>query len=151
MLEIPPTLGGYKKHQKMVRMLATTSEIMPPFALEDMRQNVSAKDYDLESFTHRMYAERTKSTVQWGNSFDLNNDKYTLEYFRVYRFLRFFRAMALLREEIVSQMNNLLERLGCRCQIVIKGLPESGEIEGLINQMAAGKIVFDDVFNAVKY
>lgn len=150
-LEIPPTLGGYKKHQKTIRMLATTSRTIPPFVLEDMGRNIGPKNFDTESFFWRMYVERTKATVQWGNAFDLNNDKYTLEYFKYYRYLRFFQVMAFFREYIVSQMNNLLERLGYPCQIVIKGLPKSGEIEGLINRMAAGGIMFEDVLSAVKY
>lgn len=150
-IEIPPSLGGCKEHQNMISMLAITSETLPPFVHEGLHNNISTTDFETKDFIWTMEVERARATVKWGTILGLNSDEHTLEYFRVYRHLRFLRAMALLREYIVSQMNGLLVRLGFSCRILINGLPNSDEIDVYINQLARGEIGFDDVLNAVKY
>ena len=55
--------------------------------------------------------------------------------------------MALLREYIISRMNYLLDQMKYPCQIVVKGLPTSDEIEGYIVQLARGEMSFDDVLS----
>lgn len=149
-LEIPPTLGGYKQHQKMIHMLAVTSETIPTFVQERMRESFGIKDFDTKRFFWGMDVERTKATVQWGTVIGLNSDDHTLEYFQIYRYLRFFRAMALLREHIISRMNALLERMSYPCQIEINGLPSSSDIEHHIGLLNVGETTFDEALNAVK-
>ena len=87
----------------------------------------------------------------WGDIIDFNDEENTLQYFRVYRFLYFYRAMSLLREYIVWQLNSLLEKMRYPCRIVINGLPTVNEIEDHINRLSKGDLSFNEALNKVQY
>jgi hypothetical protein len=56
--------------------------------------------------------------------------------------LRFRRAQALVREQIIHDINGLVRRLGVDAQVSIRGLPTSDEIAQLARDLQDGKIEF---------
>jgi hypothetical protein len=108
------------------------------------------KDFSFTDFRKLQHLAVACESAQWGwSARDTWRDE-TLEFFLIYRHLRFALAMAILRESILSSMNDLLRQLGFPSSFVLKGLPTPVEIRDCITKLAKGEATFDDAWKLIR-
>ena len=81
-------------------------------------------------------------TRRWGSIPSLQRIDGTTDFYLFAQTLRFRRAQALLREQLVRDINELMRRLGFNASLVVQGLPTSDEISALLARLQAGEIDF---------
>jgi hypothetical protein len=149
-LGIPPELGGPRKLRRLLRTLAQSSAPLPKFVLEAMSRLSEIKEFSFTDFDKLKHLAVACESAQWGwPARDIWRDE-TLEYFRIYRHLRFALTMAILRESILSSMNDLLRQLGFSSSFVLKGLPTPIDIRNCITKLAKGEATFEDALKLIR-
>ncbi len=149
-LRIPSELGGSRKLRRLLRILARSSTPLPKFVLAAMSSLSEMKDFSFTDFAKLKHLAVACESVQWGWPVrDTWRDE-TLEYFRVYRHLRFTLAMAILRESILSSMNDLLKQLGFSTPFILKGLPTTADVRNCIAKLAKGEATFEDAMKLIR-
>jgi len=149
-LRIPSELGGSRKLRRLLRTLARSSTPLPKFVLAAMSSLSEMKDFSFTDFAKLKHLAVACESVQWGwPARDTWRDE-TLEYFRVYRHLRFTLAMAILRESILSSMNDLLKQLGFSTSFILKGLPTPADVRNCIAKLAKGEATFEDAMKLIR-
>jgi hypothetical protein len=143
-LTLPRELGGAKGHRRLLRALAEASAPAPEFSLEDMRRQRSSLGYDFKQYHRDMEIAAASLTLDWGWPGRGMWNESCLEYFTVYRNLRFARSRAVLRDHVIRELNSLLEREGFKCSIVVKGVPDPSEFDDLIRRLSEGQLSFKD-------
>jgi hypothetical protein len=150
-LKWPTALGGIRRHGQLLRDLSLLSkDIMPEFAMEEMKAGTKTRVFDYTQYNHSRDVYLAKSTRQLGwHARGLLNDK-TLEYFRIFRHLRFAHTTAVLREYILKELGNALSRigniLGTKIQITVAGLPSSKDCETYMQELREAKLQFSDIW-----
>lgn len=149
-LRIPSELGGPGKHRTLLKTLVRASTPLPDFASDAMKTLSEIRDFSLGSFHRQQHLAVASESASWGwPARDLWGEN-ALEYFRIYRHLRFALSMAILREYIVTSINGLLQRVGFPSRLILKGLPTPDEIKSCIVKMERGEMTFDDAWKAVE-
>jgi hypothetical protein len=148
-LQIPSELGGPRKHRILLKTLVRASNPMPDFVSESTKRLSEIRDFSFGGFHKQQKLAVASESALWGWPVRNLLREDTLEYFRIYRHLRFALSMAILREYILASMNDLLQRLGFTFQLVLKGLPIQSEIKSYIVKMEKGEMTFDDAWKAV--
>lgn len=108
------------------------------------------KDFSFTDFAKLKYLAMACESAQWGWPARHTWRDETLEYFRVYRHLRFTLAMAILRESILSSMNDLLKQLGFSSSFILKGLPAPADIRNCIAKLAKSEATFEDAMKLIR-
>jgi hypothetical protein len=149
-LRIPIELGGARRHRRFLKTLVHASIPSPEFVSIAMKNHAEIKDFNFLDFHKQQLLAIASESADWGWQPRDLWQKETLEYFRIYRHLRFALSMAILREHIIDSMNNLLQRVGISARVVLKGLPTKGDIGKYIEEMERGKMTFDDAWEAIQ-
>ena len=150
LLRVPKELGGDRGHREFLRTLVRASFPSPEFVRVAMKSLSEIKDFNfLDFYSQQLLAVASESAVWGWKARDLWG-KETLEYFRIYRHLRFALSMAILREYIVNSMNVLLQKAGIPARIALKGLPTERDVRNHIAELEKGKMTFDDAWKAVE-
>ena len=148
-IKLPRQLGGRIRHWMMQRELIACSELGPR-SFNDSRTSWMGKQYiNILDFldTRRQLLART--TYRWGwQARSLWGDT-SLEYFQIYRHLRFNRSMAILRVHLLENFNALLERLQLNAKISYSGLNTEEDINQLIDLVNRGKIGFEELLEVI--
>ena len=142
-IKIPHRLGGKNKHKKIIKKLKNHS-LVPRFYKQGLESGAISNSYDYDKY--RKYSEVyvNRVTNQWGwNKRDFHGEKST-QFYMAYKMLIFRWAQAVLREHIISEINQLLNGLSIDCKIVVTGLPTEDEILQTQNDMKNGEIDFVD-------
>lgn len=143
-LRVPLALGGSRVHKRLLKSLSLASNSLPDFVPDAMRDQSGFQAFNFQEFHRRQLLTVARESSEWGwGARRLWRDE-SLQYFRVYRDLRFARAMAILREYTIQCMNELLERQGFRLTIKVNGLPTKNEVDHQIKQLEVGAINFED-------
>ena len=101
-LQVPPELGGPRKHRTFLKALVRASNPLPDFVSDAMKRLSEIRDFSFGGFHKQQLLAVASGSVLWGwQARDLWRED-TLEYFRYYRHLRFALSMAILREYIVN-------------------------------------------------
>jgi hypothetical protein len=149
-LRIPPELGSPRKLRRLLRTLASSSTPLPKFVLAAMSGLSDMKEFSFTDFAKLKDLAMACESAQWGwPARDAWSDE-TLEYFRVYRHLRFTLSMAILRGSILSSMNDLLRQLGFSTSFILKGLSSPVDIRNCIAKLAKGEAGFEDAMNLIR-
>lgn len=138
---LPRSLGSPRKHRRLLRSLARVSAMPPSFA----RSSPFGSDvpgFDFGTFRLACDAQVEYLTREWGGIPSLHQIEGTSEFYLFARSLQFRGSQALIREQLVSDLNTLLPKLGLDDQLVVSGLPSSGEIAELARLLQAGEIDF---------
>lgn len=150
LLRIPLELGGPRKLRRLLSTLARSSAPLPKFVHEAMSGLSEIKDFSFTDYRKLQHLAVACESAKWGwPARDTWRDE-TLEYFLIYRHLHFALAMAILRESILSSMNDLLRQLGFSSSFVLKGLPTRVEIRDCITKLAKGEATFDDACKLIR-
>ena len=148
-IQIPYSLGGKRGYKKILRKLRGHQDLGPEFYRKDLEHGQTLKNYDFFRYIRNSEIYVNKVTNKWGwNRRDLSQDKCT-EFHMFYKQLSFIWAQAILREHIISEINQLLERLSINCKIVVTGLPTAAETLQVRSDMQNGTINFSEALNKV--
>lgn len=145
---LPKELGTGRKLYKMLRRLIKIGEpIIPKFALESLDFNEQI-EFDQKEYWKLREVQILRITKKFGwdgRSISSNN---LLEYYSIKRFLQYHKAKALIRENIVRELNRIFKQL-YGVKIIISGLLTSQEINQLNKQLEKGNVTFKEIVDKV--
>lgn len=148
-VEVPHELGGVRGYKKILKKLRRYNRLGPGFYRRDLERGILQGDFDLLKYVRDSEIYCNRVTRSWGwNRRDWGQEKCT-EFYSFYKMLSFKYAQALLREHILEEINRLLDRLEIKCKLIVTGLPTSGDISQIINDMREGELSFSAVSDKV--
>jgi len=148
--EMPRVFGGKSGYKKMLRNIKRFSYLGPEFWRNNLDTRETVKGYDPMSYIRDVEKYHGKITRKWGwNRRDWSQERCT-EYFTFYKFIKFNLAKAVLREQIILEINKLLSRLNISCQIEMLGIPTSSDIRVMLDRMDSGDMSFTEVSNSLR-
>jgi hypothetical protein len=146
LVRMPALLGGPRKHRKLLTQLEVISPTAPKFWSQDLQAGQWNTEVSLDEYKGWQHLAVAKLTHRWGwDGRGIARDSET-EFFHFYRGLRFRHAQAILRQHIVSKINQMLVRLNIRAAISLEGYPTPHDIERLIKLTASGEITYTEAY-----
>jgi len=152
----PKSLGGRLKLRKMIKVFKMLSKnSFPKFVFEDMAGVQPPSGFELKIYKERqenLVASITRD-IGW-NARRLFSER-SLESYEIYRYLKFEKTKAILRDYILSELNNALVKIGEKmhfnASIIIEGLPSPKEYDNWISQLVEGTISFSDAIGKTRF
>jgi hypothetical protein len=148
-VQLPSALGNVHTQQRLLDILAVGSTSLPQFVVNDINRNSKNRVFDSTHFYTQKYVRMTRTLRRWGWNPDTMSSTNSLEYFWVYRKLRFAVALTLLRDHIVLSINDVLRYLKFQSQLILEGFPTVASIENTISQLHKGEIQFDEALSSI--
>lgn len=148
-LAIPPELGGPRGYRRLLELLAEASEPAPEFSLEDMQRGRATRGYDFMRYHKDRELTAASLTRRWGWPGRGAWTEYSLEYFTMYRHLRFARSKAALTDHVISELNKLLKSEGFACRVVVIGIDPPAIFDNLLKRLWEGKATFKEVVETI--
>ncbi len=145
-IQIPNRLGGKRGHKKIIKKLRG-HRFVPEFYKRHLERGEMSTDYDHSKYRENNEAYTNRVTNKWGWNRKSSSTEECTEFYLVYKMLSFRWAQAILREHLINEINQFLNRLAIDCKIVVTGLPTEDEILQARNDMKNGKIDFGEAFN----
>ena len=139
---IPFELGGVRGFKRVLRKLGKYSQLGPQFFRRDLERGLTTEHYDFREYARNSEIYVNRVTKKWGWNRRDWSQKNCTEFYSFYKMLLFRHAQALLREHIINEINNLLERLSIKAKLVVIGLPTAIEIWQIKCDMQSGNISF---------
>jgi len=155
-LSFPRQLGGVRGLRKTIDQLAWVSkETIPKFSMKDMELQKQQPGYEFSLYRENqdIFVMKLTKDLGWpGRS--LSSEK-LLEFYQLYRYLRFERAKAILREHIINELNRALihvgKKVGFSSRIILNNCYSVKDIEGFIFQLIEGKLQFTEILKITKF
>jgi hypothetical protein len=154
-LKLPDEIGGPRTQQLLLKDLAWLSkETIPKFAMDDMAKQEQQPGYDFMTYrwNRDVYLGRITKDIGWPVR-SLLNDQVS-EFYQLYRYLKFEKTKAIIRENILSELNNVLKiagkKIGFSAEIKIVGMPYPADFDTYIERLSAGKLKFAEIVNIMK-
>jgi|GEM_PF-6725392 len=118
---LPREILTQREHRKLIKTLIASSGLQPRFVRENMSEYFAKFNYSEYHRASTVEMMRTLKNV--GASINFVPDLFSSEYYRFDMFIKFYGTIAVLRESIIDQLNDLLKRLGIEYSLKIEGLP----------------------------
>jgi hypothetical protein len=116
---IPRQLGGIRKFRKLLSELQWLSKCtIPEFAMKDMAVQQQTKGYEFSIYSENQESFLAKMTSQLGWTARGTFMERTLKFYQIYRYLKFEKTKAILREYILHKLNHSLEKIGGELSIL---------------------------------
>ncbi len=151
-INFPKQYGGKRRiYFLLKRLWQLSKELVPEFQMEAMGKNENI-GFDLKEFSKAKYLEVAKLTKCFGwNQRQLSGDNIT-EYYSMIRFLRGKKLEAAIRREVISKLNEALNRpiLNLGVEVAMENLFSVEDVEKQERFLRDGNIKFTDIFNAIK-
>jgi len=152
-IEFPKKLGGRKGVKKILKRLEILGkELVPDFQMESIKDNRNI-GFDLNQYTREKYLEKAQITKHFGWHQRKIPDNEILEYYSMFRRLKFALSQAIIREHILEAINQSLNGslLNLKTRIVMDGIPSSKQIEAEFQTLKAGNLEFGELFKTTIY
>jgi len=148
-LSIPKAIGGVKKYKKLLTELQWLSKCtIPKFVMEDMSVQQDIKGYDLSIYRENQEIFLAKITRHLGWTARGNFSKRSFEFYQIYRCLKFERTKAILREYVLSTLNESLKiignKMGFKARIKVEGILSHEDYDNYIKQLLDGSLQFSE-------
>lgn len=143
-ISMPKLLGGYRGYGAILKKLSKFSQIVPSFLMDEISEQKWPSYFDTKSYRRAMDLFRAKTTSCFGWHMRNSGLELWTEFYGMYRFITLDWAKACIREHIISELNQLFQRLQIDAEIVVEGLPTAREILKIRQQMCDGQISFRD-------
>jgi len=150
-LSIPRQLGGIRKFKRLLSELRWLSNcIIPKFTMDDMAMGQQTKGYDFSLYQANQEIFLAKMTRHLGWPSRGKFARESLEFYQIYRYLKFEKTTAILREHILHRLNDCLKRVGkkmdCNVKIKLEGIPSSKDYESYLIKLIEGSLSFSEVY-----
>jgi hypothetical protein len=149
-LGLPRSLGGARRHRRLLRRLERLSNPTPEFALRstDLGRSVGFEFAVMRDASDRL---QERATRRWGTVPSIQRPVgSSTEYFFIARRLAFLQAQANLREHTIDRLNELLTRLQIPHSIAISGIPSAADIAATLGRLHRGEISFAEALDATR-
>jgi hypothetical protein len=144
---VPESLGGMRGYRSLRKCLIEGGELIPRFAKGTSW--LAERNLDMKAFLSQRHPLVAKGSSMWGWPARSLWRGETLEYYELYRHLRFARALSILRQHVLSDMNQLLRRTQVSAELTLRGLPSVIDIEECLRKLDSGSISFRDSYKIV--
>lgn len=147
-IELPQELGGRKGIEKILKRLsALGKELIPDFHMSAMKENRNI-GFDLNKYTKEKYLEKARITRHLGWNQRKIPDNEILEYYSLYRRLKFALSQAIVREQLLEAINQAINGplLNLGTKILMEGIPNSKQIAAEFQVLKAGNLEFQELF-----
>lgn len=146
LVRIPADLGGPRKYRRLLTQLEAISPTAPDFWSQDLQAGRWNTEFAFDEYKRWQHLAVTKLTRRWGwDGRGTARDSET-EFFHFYRSLRFRHAQAVLRQHIVSEINQIFVLLNIRAELSLEGYPTPHDIEQLITLTASGEVSYTEAY-----
>ncbi|MCM8830818.1 MAG: hypothetical protein NC918_01305 [Candidatus Omnitrophica bacterium] len=152
---IPRQLGGFRKFKKLLSELQWLSKCtIPEFVIEDMAVKQQSNDYDFSVYRENQEIFLAKATSKLGWTARRTFMERTLEFYQIYRYLKFEKTKAILREYILHKLNYTLgkigEKLGFNAKVKTEGIPSSQDYDNYMAKLIDGSLQFSEVVKLMR-
>jgi len=138
--------GEMDQIMESMRILGLTS---PDFFMKELATGFRKTPYDVAKHYHLRNVALAKITKDFGWDARNSFEKEALEYYLLYRYLKFERFRIELRNNILGTLDACLEligkQLGFNTKISVKGLPTLEDVKAAYNHLLQGDIPFAEV------
>jgi len=151
-IDFPKEYGGrHGLFKALKRMWQLSKEITPKFYMQAMSKNENI-GFDFKEYTRAKYLEIAKVTKQFGWNQRQRSENNITEYYSMLRFLREKKLEVIIRDLIISKLNNALNRPPLNLNVVIhmENLFTPEMVDKQKNKLEKGGVKFIDIFNALK-
>jgi hypothetical protein len=148
-VDLPKALGSAADLRKLKNCLAHV-QAAPNFQRRELEQGRWSGDYDAQEFGILRRLAVLRGTRAWGWNGRDSSLTYETEFYTIYRTARFHWAVSTLREHIMERINDLLRSLKINCQVAIKGVLSSSEVQEIQESLLNGYIDFAEAFRRLK-
>jgi len=148
-VDFPKELGGRRALRKIIGNLSRLSkDLIPEFQMEAMKDNRNI-GFDLSQYVRSKYIEKAQLTRMFGWHQRKIPDDEILEFYSIYRHLRYAYSQAVIREHILDALNRTLGEsvLNLPYKIIMTGIPTSKDINHELEIFYKGELKFTDLFN----
>jgi hypothetical protein len=154
-LSIPKILGGVRKFKKVLSNLQWLSQCtIPEFAMKDMAIQQQTKGYDFSIYRKNQEIFLAKTTRHLGWAARGTFTDISLEFYQIYRYLKFAKTKAILREYILHELNKALkvigDKMGFKAKIRLEGMPSAQDYDNYIRRLIDGSLQFSEVVKLTK-
>lgn len=145
---LPNRLRGYVA-RAMDSLAVMSGKTLPPFVLEERLVESTTSPFDVEAYNraHKVALAAATRRIGWNARGLLQGE--TLEYYWLYRFLVFERFKIELRTEILTVLNQGIERagreMGFSVRLGVEGLPTLNDVAAALGALAAGQGSFKQI------
>lgn len=138
--KLPKRLGGYWRFQ-LLHIGQYFANRNSPIGIDSINMGGKYKSYSYNKNVQRL---SSSNKWKWDGRINLGwLDDHT-EYYKFHRILEFRKSLAILREDIVRQLNDLLTYLGYSSRINLL-LSTASDVENKIRELENGDISFKEV------
>jgi len=154
-LSIPKALGGIRKFRRLLSELQWLSKcIIPEFAMKDMAVQKQTKGYDFSRYRENQEIFLAKITRHLGWTARGTFTERSLEFYQIYRYLKFEKSKAILREYVLNRLNESLEivgnKMGFKARLQIEGIPSHRDYDNYIKKLIDGSLQFSEAVKLMR-
>ena len=154
-LSIPKAIGGVKKYKKLLTELHWLSKCtIPEFVREDMSVQQEIKGYDFSIYRENQEIFLAKITKHLGWTARGTFSERSFEFYQIYRYLKFERTKAILREYVLDNLNKSLKiignKMGFKARIKLEGIRSHEDYDSYTKQLIDGSLQFSDAVKLMR-
>lgn len=154
-LSIPKEIGGIRKFRRLLSELQWLSKCtIPEFAMKDMAVQKQTKGYDFSTYRENQETFLARITNRLGWTARGTFNERSLEFYQIYRYLKFEKTKAILREHVLHKVNKSLEiignNMGFKTRLRLKGMPSHRDYDNYIKQLTDGSLQFSDAVKLMR-
>lgn len=142
-IRLPKPIGGAFRHFIFKKNIGLSGDFLPKYL--EGKNFLEDKKFDSSAYMSQRRLLAAQSSDSWGwNARGLWAGQILDPYF-LYRELEFTKNLTVIRESIVDEMNNLIDRLEIDSRITLRGFPNPEDIANKQRMLLRGEISFDEV------
>lgn len=158
-LSIPSNLGGTKKHRQMMNSLRFAGLTVPEFVTNRMSQYIVTKEFTqnlgLPEFSFSEFNQIQKLAIAsessiWGWPIRNLIREETLEFYQIYRQIKFSQTLCILREYILARINDLIKQKLSTSELSFNDLPNYSDLRKIEADWIDGRISLEDAYLSIE-
>jgi len=154
-LSIPKTLGGIRKFRRLLSELQWLSKCtIPEFAMKDMTVQKQTKGYDFSTYRENQERFLAKITRHLGWTARRTFTERSLEFYQIYRYLKFEKTKAILREYVLHKLNGSLkiigDKMGFKARLKLESIPSYRDYDNYIKKLIDGSLQFSEAVKLMR-
>jgi hypothetical protein len=151
LIDPPRGLGGRAGLRRVLKRLSRFPLALPQWTATSLVQEQHEVRFDVNRYSRLQAAYQAVAVGNWGWSGRNTSLDHWTEYYLFDRTLRFHRALALLRQHVVADINELMTgRLKLNVSISLEGLADADDVARARERMATGELSIGEAYDQVK-
>lgn len=149
-VEMPPALGGSSGYRQILSSVARLGNGMPDFFRPEAIQSKQLSGFDFNVRQQAIKKHLAALTKSFGYGFRETDSECMTECYFVYRHITFAWAKAVIRNQIIDEINRLATTIGISAQIDVVGLLSPAEIIDVRQKAMSGAMPLVAALGAVR-